>query len=174
MSCEFTHWSNIILRWSLCAHGGHSIPCAISEQGLLYPPPASVTTPSGSNLCSRKAQRVSANTWEKPTDLRRHLIRAALRPTPEMLMAATQLPSAQACMTWGDPASLLPLPSAVSARPRQHIAHRPGCIRRLASQVTGLHAGSFWSCNPGENSKFRNSHFLLFGGGRLQNFNTHK
>lgn len=68
-----------------------------------------------SNLWTRKAQskahrRVSANTWERQTDLRRHLIRAALRLKPEMLMAATQLPLPRpapsvACMTQSDPAS---------------------------------------------------------------------
>lgn len=71
----------------------------MAEQGLLYPPPASVTTPASSNpwIRKRKTHRwVSANTWERPTGLGTRWIPAALPPTPEMLMATTQLPSAQA------------------------------------------------------------------------------
>lgn len=55
-----------------------SVPCAMSEWGLLYSPPASVTTPS-----SKARRGVSANTWEQRADLGMHSISAALRLTPE-------------------------------------------------------------------------------------------
>lgn len=57
-----------------------------------------------SNLWTRKAQskahRRVSDTWERQTDLRRHLIRAALRLKPEMLMAATQLPLPRPLLQW--------------------------------------------------------------------------
>lgn len=73
-----------------------SVPCAMSEWGLLYSPPASVTTPS-----SKARRGVSANTWEQRADLGMHSISAALRLTPERLMAPAQLPPAKACFFSG-------------------------------------------------------------------------